>query len=118
MKIFNRIKDFYSTMRIRTKLLLLFMIFGFFIAYLTFILSVITALIELRSAAFSTVEKLVSRNSSPDVIESFIGKKYNRAMISAIPFLALEGYHEDLLNIKSISFYLFEPSKDAWYMIF
>jgi len=119
MKIFNRIKDFYSTMRIRTKLLLLFMIFGFFIAYLTFILSVITASIELRSAAFSTVEKLVSRNSSPDVIESFIGKKYNRAMISAIPFLALEGYHEgDLLNIKSISFYLFEPSKDAWYMIF
>ncbi len=119
-KLFRRFTRFYSRLSIRSKLMLHFTLFGLAIGYFSFLFTVVMATLEFKNITTLLVRDWTYNNSAPiDVIDSFVGKKYNIEMATRLPFIALAGRSESgAINSRELNFYILNRRTGAWYRLY
>ncbi len=113
------ITTFFSRLKFKYKLSVYFTLFGLVVGHLSFIFYTAMATNNLKQMVSSIVNEWSNNNQQPvDVIESYIGKVYDRKMNDIFPFISIIGneiYSGPLK--KAIDLYYFPSSEKRWFKL-
>ncbi len=95
-------------------------LFGLAIGYFSFLFNVIMATFEFKNIAMHLVTDWSRKSTvSVDIINSFVGQKYNMEMGASLPLIAFTGKEEQAqLNARELNFYIYNSGTGAWYRLY
>ncbi len=118
-KLINSIKLFFSRLKFKYKLTIYFTLFGILVGYLSFIFYTTIATNNLRNIAAAIVDDWLNNNTQPDdVIESYIGRVYDKKMDVSFPFISVfKNEISDDPQKNRFELYYYAVSQAGWYKL-